>query len=67
MIFQKVIRYFNSINRHFPTIFDATGVQKLDEDQETGESLFSILEGDTKERTILSEQHSAGAKKQFYG
>ena len=40
-----------------------TGVQKLDEDQENqGESLFSILEGDTKERTILSEQHSAGAK-----
>ncbi len=47
----------------FPTILDATGVQKLDEDQEKqGESLFSILEGDTKERTILSEQHSVGAK-----
>jgi len=51
----------------FPTILEATGVRKIDEDQELdGESLISLAEGKIPERSILSEQHSAGAKSAVY-
>ena len=51
----------------FPTILEATGVTQKDEDQELeGESLISLAEGEVPDRSILSEQHSAGAKSAVY-
>ena len=51
----------------FPTILEATGVNAKDEDQELkGHSLISLAQGETPERSILSEQHSAGAKSAVY-
>ena len=51
----------------FPTILEATGVTAKDEDQELkGHSLISLAQGETPERSILSEQHSAGAKSAVY-
>ena len=51
----------------FPTILEATGVDSKDEDQELkGYSLISLAQGETPERSILSEQHSAGAKSAVY-
>ena len=51
----------------FPTILDATGVAAKDEDQELpGQSLVTLANGDIPERSILSEQHSAGAKSAVY-
>ena len=51
----------------FPTILEATGVTQKDEDQELeGESLISLAEGKVPDRSILSEQHSAGTKSALY-
>jgi len=51
----------------FPTILEATGVTAKDEDQELeGRSLLSLAQGETPGRSILSEQHSAGAKSAVY-
>ena len=47
----------------FPTILEATGVARGDEDRRlAGQSLLGLAEGDQPERVILAEQHSAGAK-----
>ena len=47
----------------FPTVLEATGVQPTDEDTALpGTSLLRMADGETPERVVLSEQHSAGAK-----
>ena len=47
----------------YPTVLEATGVTPSDEDTELpGTSLMRIAEGDTPDRSIFAEQHSAGAK-----
>ncbi len=47
----------------FPTVLQCTGTEPTDEDRALpGTSLLDIAEGARPERTILAEQHSAGAK-----
>lgn len=51
----------------FPTILHATGVAPTDEDTALpGTSLIKLANGATPDRSILSEQHSAGAKSAVY-
>jgi len=47
----------------FPTVLQCTGVEPTDEDRALpGTSLLDIAEGARPERTIVAEQHSAGAR-----
>ena len=47
----------------FPTVLECTGTEPTDEDRALpGTSLLRIAEGERPQRSILSEQHSAGAR-----
>ena len=51
----------------FPTVLQCTGTEPTDEDRALpGTSLIDIADGARPERTILAEQHSAGAKSAVY-
>ena len=51
----------------FPTVLDATGTPLTDEDRTLpGTSLFELVDETQPDRTILAEQHSAGAKSAVY-